>query len=132
MFQNIINTFKKNPRKLFLIDGFGAVLSAFLLGVILIHFESYFGMSVDKLYFLTAIACVFAIYSLSCYFRFPTNWRPFLKLIAILNLTYSCLTLGLVVYLYQDLTALGLLYFLLEIVILIILGRIELRVAFTH
>lgn len=132
MFQNIIDTFKTNPRKLFLIDAFGAVLSAFSLGVILVQFKSYFGMPLEKLYYLSAVACVFAMYSFFCYFRFPTNWRPFLKLIAISNLIYSSITLGLVIYLYEELMPLGLIYFLLELIILIILVRVELKVAFVH
>jgi hypothetical protein len=132
MVQNIINILKANPRKLFLIDGFGAVSSAFLLGVILMQFENHFGMPLEKLYFLAAVAGVFAIYSLSCYVRFPTNWRPFLKLIAILNLIYSGVTLSLVIYLYEELTILGLIYFLLELVVLIVLVSIELKVAFVR
>lgn len=130
MILNLINTFKNNPRKLFLIDGFGAVISAVSLGVILVKLETFFGMPPKQLYILSGAAFIFAMYSFFCYFRFPMNWRPFLKVIAISNLIYCSVTIGLVVYLFQTLTTLGLIYFILELVIIIFLVRIELKVAF--
>ncbi|MCB9038886.1 MAG: hypothetical protein H6557_19915 [Lewinellaceae bacterium] len=116
-----------SPRKLFLIDGLGALLSAFLLGVVLVQWEHIFGMPPRVLYPLAAIAGAFAVYSLSCHW-FPTqNHGPFLKGIAIANLLYCCLTLGLVVYWYPQLTALGVIYFLVEIGIVCSLAIVELK-----
>ena len=94
-------------KKLFLIDGLGALLSAFLLGVILVRWEPVFGMPAKVLYPLAAIAGVFAIYSLSCHFFLTQNRGRFLKGIAVANLLYCCLTLTLVVYFYSQLTVLG-------------------------
>ena len=37
------------PKKLFLIDGIGAVLSAFLLGVVLVKLQSLIGMPTNHL-----------------------------------------------------------------------------------
>ncbi|MCB9298425.1 MAG: hypothetical protein H6559_35735 [Lewinellaceae bacterium] len=115
------------PRKLFLIDGLGALLSAFLLGVVLVQMEHIFGMPPKVLYPLAAIAGVFAIYSLSCFLFLTQNRGAFLKGIAVANLLYCCLTLGLVVYCYPQLTALGVAYFLVEIGIVLILVGVELR-----
>lgn len=120
------------PRKLFLLDGIGALLSAFLLGVILANFESTFGMSKKVLYFLAVLPCFFAIFSFTSYFRNVKNWRPYLKAIAIANLTYCCLTAFLVFYFYEQLTALGVAYFLLEIAVIVILVYIELKTAFAN
>ncbi|MCO6480779.1 MAG: hypothetical protein J5I94_29325 [Phaeodactylibacter sp.] len=114
------------PRKLFLIDGLGALLSAFLLGVVLVRWEPVFGMPSKVLYPLAAIACVFAVYSLSCYFFLSRNRRPFLRAIAVANLLYCGLTLGLVVYCYPQLTVLGVAYFLVEIGVVLILVVTEL------
>lgn len=115
------------PRKLLLIDGLGALLSAFLLGVVLVRWEHIFGMPSKVLYPLAAIAGVFAVYSLSCHWFLTQNHRPFLKGIAIANLLYCCLTLGLVVYCYPQLMALGVAYFLVEIMIVCSLAIVELK-----
>lgn len=127
IFQNIINTMALNPKKVFLLDGLGAVLSAFLLGVVLVHFETDFGMPHNVLYFLALIACVFAVYSLTCYFRLTKNWRIFIKIIAFANLLYAFISLGFVFYLYPQLSGLDITYFLLEILVLIIIIALELK-----
>ena len=123
-----IDRITDNPRRLFLVDGFGAFLTAFFLGVILVKFEAYFGMPQSVLYILSAIACVYGIYSICCSVFIRSNWRPFLKVIAIANLLYCCLTIGLVIYFYQRLTILGLTYFLLELIVMVVLIIVELRV----
>ncbi|MFK7904912.1 MAG: hypothetical protein AB8B69_07300 [Chitinophagales bacterium] len=118
-----------SPKNLFLIDGLGALLSAFLLGVVLVHFESIFRMPQQVLYVLSAIPCLFAIYSWTCYFRTPNNWQPYLKAIAIANTLYCCLTSVLVIYYYSTLSMLGVLYFVLEILVVMTLVIVELNLA---
>lgn len=115
------------PSTLFLIDGFGALLSAFLLGVILVEFESTFGMPKETLYLLAFIPCVFAIYDFGCYFSISRKWSPFLKAIGVANLLYCCISIGFVFYHYQVLTTWGLIYFLLEFIVVIALASIELK-----
>jgi hypothetical protein len=117
-------------RKLFLIDGFGAVLSAILLGLVLTSFKPWFGMPVNVLYILASLAALFALYSFSCFLLNPRNWKLFLKVIAFTNLTYCCLTLSLVYLYFADLTSLGVAYFLLEIIIIAVLSATELKIAF--
>lgn len=115
-----------NPKRLFLIDSLGAFLTAFLLGVILTRYEAYFGMPGKVLYPLSILACVFGLYSMGCYFWVRSHWRPFLKAIALANLTYCLLTTGLVVSFYQSLTILGILYFSGEMIVVGVLIYIEL------
>jgi hypothetical protein len=74
---------------------------------------------------LAVTALVFSAYSLSCHFLSPTNWRTFLKGIAILNAIYCCLTIGLVVNQYASLTLLGLSYFIAELILVAGLIRLE-------
>jgi hypothetical protein len=76
------------PKKLFLADGLGAIVSAFFLGVILAKYEPSFGMPKTALYFLASIACLFAVYSLGCLFLVTKNFQPYLKGIALANLSY--------------------------------------------
>lgn len=113
------------PKKLFLIDGLGAIVSAFFLGVILTKYEPSFGMPKTALYFLALIACFFTVYSISCYFLVVKNYRPYLNGIAIANLSYCCITIALVLYFYQKLTILGWTYFVLELIVLGVLTRLE-------
>ena len=118
-----------NSKKIFLIDSFGALLSAFLLGVVLVRFESTFGMPRKVLYFLSITACIFAIYSFMIYLLIKENWKPYLKIIAFANLIYCCLTIGLTLYFNKEVTNLGLIYFLAEVSVVITLAIIELKSA---
>lgn len=122
----LIDKLTSNSKRLFLIDGLGAFLTAFFLVAILVRFEDSFGMPRTILYILSLVACVYTIYSFCCHFFILSNWRPYLKAIAIANIIYCCLTTGLVFYFYQSLTILGLIYFLLEIVVMSVLILIEL------
>lgn len=122
-----------NPKNLFLLDSLGALLSAILLGVALPSFQPIFGMPHKALYGLAALACLFAIYSSWNYIWFRENWRPYLRAIAIINLLYCGLTAAFVVYFRQELTKWGLLYFLLEMLVIIVLVVIEFQaLAQTH
>ncbi|MEO1260508.1 MAG: hypothetical protein AAFZ15_17055 [Bacteroidota bacterium] len=117
------------PKKLFLIDGIGALLSAFLLGAIWTRFENIFGMPRSALYILALLPCFFAIYDFICYFKIKENWSPFLKVIAFANLLYCLISIGFLFNHYQQLTVLGLIYFFLELLIVILLAGIELKMA---
>ena len=117
------------PRTLFFIDGLGAALSTFLLGVVLVKYEPLFGMPANVLYYLALAAAAFAVYSLSCFAFFPKKWPPFLHLIALVNLSYCCLTLYLLFHHQQLLSAWGNTYFILEIVLVVVLSIVEWRVA---
>ena len=125
MENGIINKLALNPKRLFLIDSFGAFLTAFFLVAILSTFEKYFGMPRQILVFLSTIALVYAIYSICCFYFIESNWRPFLKTICIANLIYFGLTIGLVINFYPRLTILGTTYFLLEIILISVLVIIE-------
>jgi hypothetical protein len=116
-------------KKLFLADSLGALLSAILLVLVLAKFESIFGMPHTALYVLSVIPCIFSIYSFLCFCINTKNWKPFMKIIAIANLLYCCLTVGLMMYYYQQLSIVGLIYFVLEIIIVTTLSFIELKTA---
>lgn len=119
---------EQNPKKLFLIDGFGAILSSFLLGIVLVKFEKLFGIPSSVLYFLATIPLFFAIYDFYCYLKRHQKTALFLKGIAVLNLVYCCVSLGLVFYHFGAITNLGWIYILIEIVIVLFLTIIEFRV----
>lgn len=118
-----------NPRKLFLVDSAGALLTAFLTGVILVMFRDFFGMPKWVLIILSLTALLFAVYSLSCYFFSGRHWRICLQIIAIANLLYCCATAGLVIFFYSSLSIFGVLYFVGEILLIGIIVSIEWRAA---
>ena len=65
--EQLITKAKLNSKKLFLIDGFGAIISAFLLGVVLVKFQEKIGVPVSVLYLLATIPVFFAAYDFYCY-----------------------------------------------------------------
>lgn len=130
-FQQVMDKISLNPTRLFLVDGAGAVLSAFMLGIVLVKLEPIIGMPQEVLFYLALPACFFIVYSFSCYFLTKENWRPFLKFIAIANLIYCLVSICIVIQLYSELTALGVFYFLVEIAIVVFLSSIELKTAST-
>ena len=120
---------KSNPKKLFKIDGFGAILSAIFSGIIIVRLESIFGIPKQTLYFLAALPCLFAIYDLYCYFKIYKNIGRYLKAIATINLTYCFLSISLAIYHKNKITTLGWVYILTEIVLVVLLASIELKVS---
>lgn len=127
-----INQLIINPKNIFLLDGIGALVSAFFLGVVLVQFQHHIGMPVYTLYLLGGLALGFVLYSTSCYLLFPKNWKPFLKLIATVNFLYCLLTIGLMMHFFQELTAIGITYFLAEIIIIVLIVRLEFKIAFRN
>lgn len=129
---SILQALKKtslNPKKLFVIDGLGALVSAFSLGIVLVKLESVFGIPKKTLYFLAFIPCVFALFDLYCYFKNNGNFAVGLKIIAFANLLYCCLSIGFAFYHHQKLTTLGWLYIIIEIAIVASIAYVELRAA---
>ena len=119
----------KNLKKLFLLDGIGATISAFLLGVVLVKLEALFGIPKTTLFLLASLPCFFAIYDFYCYFKVEKNLGKFLKGIAIVNILYCYLSIILATYHYQEITYLGWAYIIIEIIIVLILAVVELKVA---
>ena len=116
-----------NPKKLFLIDGFGAIVSAFLLGVVLVKFEEIFGIPTSVLYFLATIPIFFVIYDVFCYQK-HLKIGLLLKGIAVLNILYCCISIGLISYHFSSITILGWTYIIVEIILVSFLAMIEFRV----
>ena len=120
---------KKKLKNLFLLDGFGALVSAFLLGVVLVRLESYFGIPKKALYVLAGLPCFFMLYDFYCYLKVEKNLGYFLKGIAIVNLLYCCLSIGMAVYHQSVITYLGWIYIIGEIIIVVVLSLFESKVA---
>lgn len=116
-------------RNIFLIDGVGALLSAFMLGVVLRRFESFFGIPASALLVLALIPCFFVVYDLFCH-RYGTAHRSrLLWIIALLNVVYCLLSLGFAYFHRSSLTIYGWVYILVEIVVVIWVAWYEIQLA---
>ncbi len=112
-------------KRFFLIDCLGAITSTFLLGFVLVRFQSFFGMPTGTLYVLAGIAACFAVYSGMGYLITGLQKPAFLRTIAVANVLYCLLTLSLV-YVYREvITAWGIAYFVGEVVIVVLLATRE-------
>jgi len=114
-----------NPTKLFLLDGFGALLSAFMLGVVLVKFESFFGIPKTTLYLLAFFPCLFALYDLYCYKTNFPNPAKYLKAIAIMNVSYCILSIVLTVLHVDLINIFGWIYIFGEILIVLGVAYLE-------
>lgn len=125
MKKNLIKILISNPKKLFLIDGVGAMLSAFLLAGVLPMFEDRIGLPLDMLYSLSILPFIYSLYSLSCSFFVTRNWKFFFRIIAIANLFYCCVTIVVMILFFPQLTFIGLIYFVLELIVVACLVAVE-------
>lgn len=127
--KRIVKWARQNPQKLFCIDGVGALLSAFLLGFVLVRWSGLFGIPMGTLYFLATWPLFFAVYDFYCYRRKDHNFGSSLKVIGCLNLMYCCLSVGFAVYHRSTVTWIGWLYIVSEISIVVCLATVELIVS---
>ncbi|CAI8398281.1 MAG: Uncharacterised protein [Flavobacterium sp. SCGC AAA160-P02] len=125
----MLEKFISHPKKLFLIDGLGAVLSAFLLGYVLVKLESLVGIPSKTLYFLATLPIFLVIYDLYCTRKNSDDSGQLMKGIGIMNLSYCCISIVFAFYHFGTITIFGWTYLLMEILIIIILAIIELKVA---
>jgi hypothetical protein len=124
--------FISNPKTIFLIDSFGALLTAILLYFIVRTFNEFFGLPREVTECLSCIALIFFIYSGSCYFFATQNLKLFLKIVCTANILYCALTFGIILYFYKSMTAFGIIYFSVEIVVIIGLVFLEVRAIRKH
>ncbi len=135
--KSIVEQLKSNPKIIFLIDGIGALITFLSLFGIGFWLQEYFGMPQNVLYSLAFVGVFYAIYSLSCYFFLfdkiessIKKWQSFLKVIIAANGLYCVALCFFLIYFYQSLTILGLIYFSLEISVITVLVVLEAKMAF--
>ena len=126
---NLFQQKQLQPKTVFLIDSAGALFSAFMLGLVLANFNTFFGVPENILYLLASIAAVFAVYSFVCFLINPKRPSFYLRMIATANLFYCTLSIGFMIHLYYLLTVWGFLYFILEKLAILLLVYLELKTA---
>lgn len=127
--RKIIQKIGLHPKLLFLVDGFGAMLSAFMLGVVLARLEPVFGIPASVLYLLAAIPPFFVLFDFYAYRKEERRLVPYLKGIAIMNTAYCCLSIGLAMFYKHEVTFWGWAYLFAEAAIIAVLVYLELQMA---
>lgn len=115
-------------KTVFLIDAVGAALTAILLIALVKNFNSYFGIPIAIIDVLSIFALIISIYSFCCFAFAKNNISILLKIIIVANSCYCISTFVLVIYFYNNLTILGVVYFISEIFILCALIYLELKI----
>ena len=121
----ILSNIKNNPKRIFLLDSAGALITTIGLVLILIVFEPYFGMPRNALYLLSAIAFSLFTYSISCYFLVKKNWNLYLLILMVGNTLYALVSIVLIIKNFDPLTILGILYFTSEKIIIALIVNFE-------
>ncbi len=125
----VLNTLRSNPRKLFLIDGLGALLSSFLTGVVVAGFRDYFGIPLQAIYLLAVVPLFFAGYDTFCFLTYRGRPARRLQVIASLNILYCLLSFSIMVLYRESLTLLGYLHLIAEAVVVSFVAAFELSMA---
>lgn len=126
---SLVQSFRKNPKLLFLVDGIGALLTLVFLSILLPAIQQFIGIPIKALYFLAIIAFILLLYSTVCYLLNPLKYKFFIKIIAVANIIYCFITVGAVIFYCDQMTLWGFLYFGLETFIILALVTLEFRVA---
>jgi predicted membrane-bound spermidine synthase len=117
-----------NPRALLTIDLFGALLTGLVTLLVLAPERIPTGLPSRTLYLFGTIACCFALFDALALTnqRFAINA---LRIISLLNLTYCIGTLIICILHFQQVTVFGLVYFALEIPVVLTIAWWEWTVA---
>ncbi len=118
------NRLFESPKRIFLIDASGALLSILCLFAIAM-FNEFFGMPRGVVLGLIAIAIGLFIFSITCYLFVKAKIKHWLILLILANIAYCCFTIWLVFNHFHLLTFMGSAYFIAEILVIIALVNVE-------
>ncbi len=128
MIQNIIEKWNLKSRRIFMADGLGALLTALTLGIVFPLFNDSLGVPDFVLFCLFSMASTFAIYSWSCYFLNLKYMRPLLAIIIAGNSTYCLFTVFVLYFLWPNLSAASVSYFVFEVIVILLLVIAEIKI----
>ncbi|MGB4772050.1 MAG: hypothetical protein WBP58_11345 [Chitinophagaceae bacterium] len=118
-----------SPDLVFLVDGLGALLTAGSIYLLARFFINWVGLPYEVLHILAMVALGMAAYSLSCHFFLKGNKRNWLNVIILANLLYVLATAVLILIYYDRIKLPGLIYFLSEFAVVLVLVRWERKIA---
>ncbi len=118
-----------SPRRVFLTDALGALLTTAILAGGLMPLRTYLGLDAATLYGLAALVSLLFVYSLTIFWIRPRRWVPFLRIIALANASYCLITLSILGLRHAEITALGYAYFIGEALLIATIAWTEWRYA---
>lgn len=121
-------SFQSKPQQIFLVDATGALITSGLLFLIYFRFAEVFGVPREIFLYLSVIAFLYSIYSFSCHLIKPINGWFFLRWIIFANIFYCCLTITVMIIFRNQLTLVGMSYFLIEIMVICALVLVEIKI----
>lgn len=111
-----------------MVDGLGALLTALTLGGVFPVFNDSLGVPDFVLFCLFSVASTFAFYSWCCYFLNLKYMRPLLAIIIAGNSTYCLLTVFVLYFLWPNLSAFAVSYFVFEVIVILLLMTAEIKI----
>ncbi|MFO0675868.1 MAG: hypothetical protein U0169_05000 [Polyangiaceae bacterium] len=116
------------PRAMLLLDGLGALATAFTVGLVLPQVASSVGLEPRVLGSLGLYGVGCATYSLGCWRILKAHWARALTGIVGANLVYCGITASVVATRWEALTWLGVAYFVGEMAVIVALVAVEIAV----
>ncbi len=129
IFQGLINSSLKEPKKIFLYDGVGALISAFFLGVVLVYFQEHIGIPKNTLYLLASFPILFFVYDVVCFFIVEKKMSIAIYILAIMNFLYCILSIVLALFHSVTIMPLGWIYIVLELLVLALIIIVEFKLS---
>jgi len=114
-------------RKLFLLDGSGALLTALMLMLVLPKLDLLTGIDPDMITVMVLIAFLLAAMSLTFFFTYNQQSYKVLQVIGISNLLYSGIIVVVLLVHGSSMKPLGMTYFILEGLVVALLGLVDIR-----
>jgi len=113
------------PRRIFLIDALGALITSSILGLLLPLVHDLFLLEKQTFYLLAAYVVALFFYSISVYLFKPTIWVPLLRIIATANATYCLFTFAIIFFISPTISTLGIIYFVGEAGLILTIALVE-------
>ncbi len=121
-----ITRITSTPKLMFLVDALGAMVS-FMSLMLLAMLEPLFGIPAQVLYLLATIAIGLFAYSFCCHRFIKINWKPFLRIVMVLNTSYLVVSFSLVLRHFGLIKPLGFAYLILELFVVVWIISLEYR-----
>ena len=106
-------------KRIFLLDGLGAVVSVLLMSLVLPYFQEWLGMPLYVLYACAIWASGCMLYSWTCYGFMNLDESKWLFGIMLANTLYCVFTALLIAVHFNALTTIGLVYFIAEMPVIL-------------
>ena len=119
----------QNAIHLFWVDGLGALISAFLLGIVWVEWQVYFGLPTQYLYVLAILPLFFVAYDVFALFNRSIALSRLLYGISFLNIAYLITSILISILHFDLLTIWAKLYLGGEVLIVLLLATVEYAVA---